>query len=123
MFDSAGKGCFGEAELADVAGRLRCNFTQEDIKEILAYLLIKFGHLFMKKTKLCKLLLFGFFFSLISLAKSENQPSNLFSSEKSHFPLQQQLKMHFFRRISTHLLHSIEKHYPMTIFVLFLASQ
>ena len=36
VFDSAGKGCFGEAELADVAGRLRCNFTQEDIKEMIA---------------------------------------------------------------------------------------
>ena len=36
VFDSAGKGCFGEAELTDVAMRLKCNFTPEDIKEMIA---------------------------------------------------------------------------------------
>ena len=36
VFDSAGKGCFGEPELTDVAMRLKCNFTPEDIKEMIA---------------------------------------------------------------------------------------
>ena len=36
VFDSQNKGCFGEAELTDVAIRLKCNFSEADIKEMIA---------------------------------------------------------------------------------------
>ena len=36
VFDTKGKQKFGDSELSDICKRLRCEFTQEEIKEMIS---------------------------------------------------------------------------------------